>query len=295
MVEENEFTFYPGNVVGAINILCDEDHSDLDFTGKSALIQRMVEDCDRDMFLQHLDHAGIIPECFSHDSTEEKLYAKYCDALVAKGLSEIGIESQAIAERGDAADVIGEGDGYTIVGDAKAFRLSRTAKNAKDFKVESLNKWRKGANYACLVGPLYQYPSTRSQIYAQAIRFNVTILSYVHLAFLVRNSESVIERGRLQELWTVPGNLEENQRAGNYWTAIDRKIIEITGTDGAVWDEFVRTRLAMLPEQAEEQIEYLDEEKERISNMLHEQAVRELIKALKIDAKIDIIRRYTRG
>ena len=75
MVEENEFTFYPGNVVGAINILCDEDHSDLDFTGKSALIQRMVEDCDRDMFLQHLDHAGIIPECFSHDSTEEKLYA----------------------------------------------------------------------------------------------------------------------------------------------------------------------------------------------------------------------------
>jgi hypothetical protein len=37
--------------------------------------------------------------------------------------------------RADSADVEGATKDYTIVGDAKAFRLSRTAKNQKDFKV----------------------------------------------------------------------------------------------------------------------------------------------------------------
>lgn len=149
----------------------------------------------------HLEYVGVIPESFEHDSTEEKLYAKYCDALLARALRELGLDAHMLSERSGAADVRAEGDGYELVGDAKAFRLSRTAKNQKDFKVETLNQWREGADFACLVGPLYQYPSTNSQVYAQAIRYKVTLLSYTHLDFLIRSGK--VDKRSLAELWRV--------------------------------------------------------------------------------------------
>lgn len=92
---------------------------------------------------------------------------------MARALQELGFNAYAVDARGDSADVHATGAGYELVGDAKAFRLSRTTKNAKDFKVESLNEWRRGADYALLLSPFYQYPNTRSQIYAQAIRYNL--------------------------------------------------------------------------------------------------------------------------
>jgi type II restriction enzyme len=70
---------------------------------------------------------GIIPEQFSHDSTEEKLWAKFCDILFSHVLNMLGIETQVIRSRGDSADILGKTNDYSIVGDAKAFRLSRRA------------------------------------------------------------------------------------------------------------------------------------------------------------------------
>jgi type II restriction enzyme len=67
------------------------------------------------------------------------LWAKYCDILLSKTWNYLGIQSQVIRARGNAADVMGTTPEYTIVGDAKAFRLSRTAKNQKDFKVSALD------------------------------------------------------------------------------------------------------------------------------------------------------------
>ena len=71
----------------------------------------------------------------------------------------------------------------------KAFRLSRTAKNQKDFKVEALSKWRKDKDFACFICPLYQYPKNTSQIYRQAIERNVTLLSYIHLVYMLLTEE----------------------------------------------------------------------------------------------------------
>jgi len=143
--------------------------------------------CSMEDILGHLDCAGVIPESLEHDPTEEKLYAKHCDALPTLGLTKLGLDVEMISERIEAADVWARGHNCQSVEDAKAFRMSRTTKNQKDFKIEALNQCRQGVDYACLVGPDYQYPSSNSQIYSQIIRYNVPLLSYAHLGFLVCN------------------------------------------------------------------------------------------------------------
>jgi hypothetical protein len=80
-------------------------------------------------------------------------------------------------ERSNCADVVGKSviHGYSFVGDAKAFRLSRTAKNQKDFKVKSMSDWRGDHDYSILVCPYFQYPKNNSQIYGQALDGNICL------------------------------------------------------------------------------------------------------------------------
>ncbi|MEY3220772.1 MAG: hypothetical protein RIT27_2129 [Pseudomonadota bacterium] len=176
---------------------------------------------------EELSHAlikcEVIPECFEHDSSEEKLWAKYCDILLAKSLSFLNIPAEVLRTRGDSADVYGKTENYSIVGDAKAFRLSRTAKNQKDFKIKSLDDWRKSDTYACLISPLSQYPTRSSQIYRQAIDHNVTLLSYTHLKFLV----DYFSGQDLMSLWITQENILsiENKNAISYWEKIDEKFV----------------------------------------------------------------------
>jgi type II restriction enzyme len=270
--------------------LCED--SSLTFTGRTTKIIRSVLSSNLSEVLEHLDGAGIIPESFGHDSTHEKLFAKYSDAVLAHALSFLGMKSSVLEERADSADVVAELDDHTLVGDAKAFRLSRTAKNQKDFKVEALNQWRKGADYAVLLAPLYQYPKQNSQIYSQACRYNVTLFSYTHLAFLLRNKPEQPEE--LRALWEIAGSIPPTTKARIYWTAIETKLLEITRRNQSDMRKAIRDTYASLPEQAEEQVRYWEVEKQRLQELPHDKAVDELIKALKIDSKIEVIRRNAR-
>lgn len=129
--------------------------------------------------------------------------SKFSDIILAHALSFLGISTVVLGARGNSADVFGRAKDYTIVGDAKTFRLSRTAKNQKDFKISALDTWRKENNYAVLVAPLMQYPTSKSQIYEQAIRRNVTLLSYTYLHFLLD-----FHKGKsLQKLWEAGNRL----------------------------------------------------------------------------------------
>ena len=62
--------------------------------------------------LDHLRLCGAVPEHYAHDSSEEKLYSKYTDAIIAESLEAIGLKSTVITARADAADVQARGDGY---------------------------------------------------------------------------------------------------------------------------------------------------------------------------------------
>ena len=267
--------------------MCQEDR--LDFQARGVSIHTSLEGCSREDIIHHLNYAGVIPECYDHDSTEEKLFAKYCDALLARAWCELGLNASPIIERADSADVIGHGEDYSIVGDAKAFRLSRTAKNQKDFKVEALNQWRKGADYACLVGPLYQFPSNKSQIYVQAIRYNVTILSFTHLSFMLKAGFK--DSKALKELWEATKGLAVSKAANQYWATINKIILKITGASYKKWERELQEAAERLPAQGIEQITYWEGILAKIRELPKEALVEKLITALKIDAKIDVIKR----
>jgi hypothetical protein len=267
--------------------------SSLSFLDKAGQLEAELSNCSTEEILEHLEYVGVIPESFGHDSTEEKLYAKYCDALLARALRELGLDARMLSERSGAADVRAVGYNYELVGDAKAFRLSRTAKNQKDFKVEALNQWREGANYACLVGPLYQYPSTNSQIYAQAIRYNVTLLSYIHLDFMIRSGR--VDNQALAELWMLGDRIKQSegisQNAHNYWVAILRVVLKITSKESSDWEDIRNIMRERLRQQAEEQISYWEKVKIDVARLDQKTAVKRLIKAMKIDSKIAVVRR----
>lgn len=129
--------------------------------------------------------------------------------MLARAFREMGLKAAVLQERGDSADVIAESRifDYTFAADAKAFRMSRTAKNQKDFKVSALSVWRKDNDYAVLCAPYFQYPTKTSQIYAQALTDNVCLLSWEHLAFMLENGIKESETLNLSVIWDFCSSL----------------------------------------------------------------------------------------
>jgi hypothetical protein len=237
----------------------------------------------------HLARAGAIPESVGQNSTKEKLYAKYCDVIFAEGMSHLGFEAEALDARGDEGDVDAVGDNYKVVGDAKAFRLSRTATNQKDFKVEALNEWAGSAEYSCLLCPLYRYPNTRSQIYSQSIRYGVTLLSYTHLAFMVDNS-SGLTTDDWETVWKECSTLNSGKDAPEYWQSIDQTIVGVTGKQESDWSDTVNERMKILSDQARRQIGYWEERRRDVKSFSRDRLEEIAIEEIGINSKIDKIK-----
>jgi len=278
-------------IVNEISLLSRD--ASLSFVQKVLKLEEIVAQFGKSQLLEHLAQADVIPEKYPHDSTEEKLYAKYSDMLFARGLAELGLKSSVIEERSDAADVEATGNGYSLVGDAKAFRLSRTAKNQKDFKIEALNQWRGGADYASLLGPLYQYPTSNSQIYSQATRYNVTLFSFTHLIFLIKNG--IQKGGDLKKLWNVARSIPQGPSAVPYWDAVLKVTLELTGKNKADWEKALQESQQYLDKQSRKEILFWKSEIEKIKAFDHKKSVEELIKALKLNSKIKIIEKFATG
>jgi hypothetical protein len=230
---------------------------------------------------------GAIPECFGHDSSEEKLWAKYCYILLARIWTGLAIPAEVLRARGDSADVFGKTSSYTVIGDAKAFRLSRTAKNQKDFKVHALDDWRKANTYASLVSPLFQYPKRWSQIYRQAIERNVTLFSYVHARFLLDHFSGQ----DLAPLWQVAGGLPLSKKASPYWEAIDNTVCQLVGERLDTLQEYKLQAIDKTKELGEEGIGFWEAKIEAYRKLSQQEAVKRLIKAEKIESKIETIRK----
>lgn len=152
-------------------------------------IRQEIKTIGMDSLLGHLRLCGAIPEKYGHDTSEEKLYSKYTDVVIHESYLSMGFISIVLKERADVADVECVCGNYSFVADAKAFRLSRTAKNQKDFKVQAMDNWKHGKPYAMVVCPVYQLPSRTSQIYQQAGARSVFIGTYTHLSVFTRYAE----------------------------------------------------------------------------------------------------------
>jgi len=229
---------------------------------------------------------GIIPENFDHDSSQEKLWAKYSDILFSLALNTLNISSQVIHLRGNSADILAQAPDYTLEGDAKAFRLSRTAKNQKDFKISALNDWRGKHTFACLIAPLYQYPTRKSQIYQQAQKHRVLMLSYVHLKLLL----DFMPDGSLEALWQLPETLNANTEASLYWVDIDAMCISLTGQSAQILSDYKDSELAQVKQIGNKSIAYWQGVILKYHQLSQQEAVQRLIKSEKIEQKIGTIR-----
>jgi type II restriction enzyme len=246
--------------------------------------------------IDHLRLCGNIPELYAHDSSEEKLYAKYTDSLLAEVFKAVGLRSHVITERADAADVEVFATSYSFVADAKSFRLSRTAKNQKDFKIQNMDRWKHGKNYAMVVCPIYQLPNKSSQIYQQSSSVNVCIFTYSHLAMLLRfslvqknpNIENII-----QEVFKIITTLNPSKNASDYWLAVNKTILDSSQIIENLWKEEKQAAVESINVAKQKALKFLADEREKIMRMTHEEALRELVKVYKIENKIKIINSVT--
>lgn len=258
-----------------------------------AELEKEIASAGIERLRDHLRLCGNIPECYSHDSTEEKLYSKYTDILLSLAFDSIGLKSIVLQERGDAADVEVIAPGYAFVADAKAFRLSRTAKNAKDFKVQAMDGWKRGKAHAMVVCPIYQLPNTSSQIYEQATTRNVCIFTYTHLTILLLYAA---EQGKkkaqelLKKVFEVVNNLNPHKDAAAYWLSMNREILSYDRNIERLWHAEKQISHDAIQVAKDEDLSFLAKERERILKMTHKKAIAELLRINKIDSKIEMIK-----
>lgn len=246
--------------------------------------------------LAHLRLCGVIPESFDHDSSQEKLYSKYTDAVLCETFRFLGLQSLVLAGRADCADVeaVSQNSGYDLVADAKVFRLTRTAKNAKDFKVNSMHRWKYGKKYAIVVCPIYQLPSNKSQIYEQATSLDVCILSYSHLAALVNYADAGFSgEEALLKVLEVTSTAHPSPSSVDYWSAINRALLD---TDRErmpeLWQRERRANLESIAHAKIEGLTHLAAERTRLMNLSHAEAVSLLVSMKKIDTREAWIRNF---
>lgn len=248
--------------------------------------------------IDHLRLCGAIPEGYGHDTSEEKLYSKYTDALLAVCFRLVGLKSLVLTERADAADVEAFAPDYNFVADAKSFRLSRTAKNQKDFKVQAMDGWKRGKHHAIVVCPLYQLPSKTSQIYQQAVARDVCLFSYSHLAVLVALANTVGTESAVALLGSVlrcVATLNPTKDAVAYWTTVNSVFLSHDSAVRDLWRTEKVASLESLKLAKEEALAFLAEERARIMQMSHDEALNALIHAKKIDSRERVIRSITQN
>lgn len=252
-------------------------------------------------FIDTIKQIGTIPESLAHDSTEEKLFSKASDAVLSRAFREIGLKSTVLKERGDSADVLAESPihGYTLVADAKAFRMSRTAKNQKDFKVVALSGWRQDSDYAVLCSPYFQYPTKSSQIYSQAINHNVCLLSWEHLIFLIENGIKETADLSFSSLWAFCDAYSHEVLCSDMKKCLIPKfnasVLKLTGLSNESFVTQLKKQIVTISERGNQEKQFWQEEIKKIECYSREEAIHELIKAKKIHEKIAQIDTYIRG
>ncbi len=242
--------------------------------------------------LGHLRLCGAIPERYGHDSSEEKLYSKYTDVVIREAYSCMGFNSLVIKERADVADVQCVADNYSFVADAKAFRLSRTAKNQKDFKIQAMDSWKHGKPFAMVVCPVYQLPLRTSQIYQQAGARSVCIGTYAHLAVLARYAQSKSKNKAIELVHEVFKSVEAmnpSKDANVYWQIVNRTMLRFDKKISDVWKDEKRASIESIHISRKEALGFLASERERIMQLSKAEAIKEVLKSSKIENKVRAI------
>ncbi|MBR2214243.1 MAG: HindIII family type II restriction endonuclease [Selenomonadaceae bacterium] len=249
-------------------------------------------------FLNLVEQMGIIPEKIVHDSKEEKLFTKVAEIVLARCFREIGLKATLYSTRGNTADIYAQSvyHNYSLVADAKTFRLSRTAKNQKDFKVESMAIWRKDNDYAVLCCPYFQYPKSKSTIFKQAIDVNVSLFTWEYFHLLISHGIKESLEVNLSKLWGYSRVLAQNIRYtslnSNFLDRQNKFIVKAVNLPSLVINQMLARAKESTIARSKMELAYLHGKLQEIEDYSREQAIVELISALKINEKINAIDAY---
>ncbi|RGG40653.1 HindIII family type II restriction endonuclease [Roseburia sp. AF22-2LB] len=276
--------------------------STVDFKEATEKIRKYIDEISEKDFKEIVKQIGTIPENIEHDSTEEKLYSKASDIVLARCFRLLGLASRALDERADSADILAEsisGYKYSLVADAKCFRLSRTAKNQKDFKVSNLSDWRGSENeYAVLVAPYFQYPQSTSQIYSKALDNNVCLLAWEHISILLEENVKETESLSLESLWNASQMIARDKSLSFanakccFLPKMDVYVAKKIGLPEAQYRSMLNDYKRLIKYRGKTEIAYWTGCIEEIRKYTKEKAIEELIKAKKLQEKINVISQY---
>ncbi len=274
----------------------------IDFKDATEEIRIFVDDIPEDDFKKIVKQIGTIPENIEHDSTEEKLYSKTSDIVLARCFRLLGLASRALDERADSADILAEsisGYNYSLVADAKCFRLSRTAKNQKDFKVSNLSDWRGSENeYAVLVAPYFQYPQSTSQIYSKALENNVCLLAWEHISILLEQNVKETISLSMESLWNASQMIARDKSLSFanakccFLPKMDVYVAKKIGMPDTKYKNLLSKYKKLIVYRGRTEIAYWNNCIDEIKKYTKEKAIEELIKAKKLQEKINVISQY---
>lgn len=238
----------------------------------------LKEQFDNKRFSRLLIHSGYIPDLYSNDSSEETLYTKLIEVLVAEWADRMGFTAEIIKQKASMEDIKIYINGSVIVCDAKSFRLGRSqqAPNAKDFlKLEDIRKWMD--RYEDSIGGLVTYPCTHewktsSDIYQYCSTKDAPtiMLPYKYLAFLFDKRESFDTKSIL-ELWNYntifPDKVPKNAIGGNkalYWKAMNAAILRITKSSSEELEKYMIAADKIIAECVNANLAYLQKFRTKI-------------------------------
>ena len=269
-----------------------------DFQKATDEIQNKIFNLPLNEFLPLITEIGIIPERIEHDSKEEKLFSKVSEIFLARCFLELGLKATLYITRGNSADVLAESrfHNYSLVSDAKAFRLSRTAKNQKDFKVESLNVWRHDNDYAILCCPYFQYPIRKSAIYKQALDYNVSLFSWEYFRFLIQNGIKENFNINISNLWNFSkiqsSNIICDKADLCFLNQQNLFLIKEFNLSKQDFNNSLNTFKSEVLYRGESEIQYWKNKISEIKKYSREEAIAYLLKSLKLNEKIKTIHNF---
>lgn len=244
-----------------------------------------VDKLSKENISEMLLDIGAIPQTIKPSSSEEKLYSKVTDIVLSRCFNELGLESKVLESRGNSADVSAHSPiyGYSLVADSKAMRLSRTAKNQKDFKVGALgDSWVGDSDtYAVLCCPLYQYPDRKSQIYEQALNNRTCLFSWEHLKFLIDNNIVESDDLTLEQIWGSTSRLSRtvlNDRNSNFFDKVNEIICTRISCTKREFNNKIHQYYSYVAKRAKNEQDAIVEEKVReLKKLTREEAIEMLV------------------
>lgn len=256
---------------------------------------------NRNEVIELVRSIGILPEAIKPSSTQEKLFSKAGDIVLAKAFQLLNLNSKPLEQRGNAGDVIALSKefNYGLVADAKSFRLSRTAKNQKDFKVKALSEWREDKDYAVLTAPFFQYPTTKSQIFKQSLDENVLLFSWEHLAILLQLDLEETNIFSFEQLWNFPKKQSKktsvSDSENNFMRDFNKYFMDLFKIDKDTLNQLLQKEINFIEKRSLIEKKYWKKQINIIKNFTREEAIEALLKDINMSSKIETIDSFIKG